>query len=86
MTAKVILKIIVNGQAASFEVEERTPVHALISRALAETSNTGQPPENWQLRDSTGNLLDPSGRVMDYNLVDGVTLFLSPKAGVGGCD
>ena len=57
---------------------------AIIPDALAETGNSGQPPENWELRDADGNLLDLDKTFDDYGFTEKDRFFLNLKAGVGG--
>jgi hypothetical protein len=52
---------------------------------LEQTGNTGQPPDNWELRDAQGTLLDTSHKIASFHFPSGVRLFLNLKAGVGGC-
>ena len=52
--------------------------------ALRQTENSGQPPENWELRDADGNLLDLDKKFGDYAFPEKGRLFLNLKAGVGG--
>jgi len=55
-----------------------------VQEALRESGNHGQPPEDWELRNEAGQLLALSMPPDEAGLVDGQTLFLSPKAGAGG--
>ncbi len=84
MADKVTLEIIVNGQSTSVEASTRAPLHSVIGKALAETGNTGQPPENWEFRNEGGVLLDSDEKIGDLGLAAGARLFLNLKAGVGG--
>lgn len=81
---KLSLEIIVNGQPAVVEVNPNAPLKTVIPRALQETGNAGQPPENWELRDGSGNELDVDAKVSSFGFPAGVKLFLSLKAGIGG--
>lgn len=81
---KIQLAVIVNGQATVVEANLNTPLHTIIPRALQQTGNTGQPPENWELRDAQGTLLDTSQKISSFNFPPDVRLFLNLKAGVGG--
>jgi hypothetical protein len=82
---KQTLTIIVNGVPAVVERNENAPLVSAIERALSETGNVGQPLENWELRDGVGNVLDLHAKIGAYNFPDDIKLFLSLKAGVGGC-
>jgi len=76
--------IVVNGTPVEIEQNENSPLKTLIDKALKETGNVGQSPENWELRDEQGVLLEPDRKIASYGFADRVTLFLSLKAGVGG--
>ena len=84
MTEKLKIAVVVNGTVALVEANPHAPLHTVIPRALEETGNSGQPPENWELRDAAGTLLDTSKKIEDFHFPADVRLFLSLKAGVGG--
>jgi hypothetical protein len=79
------LVVIVNGTPYDVKANVEAPVLVVIEKVLEESGNRGQPPQNWELRDAAGQLLDPQRKLEDYHLRDGAKLFLSLKAGVGGC-
>jgi hypothetical protein len=81
---KVTFTIVVNGTPTEVEQNANSPLKAVIERALSNTQNLGQPPENWELRGDDGALLDPDRKIGSYEFRGAVTLFLSLKAGVGG--
>lgn len=81
---KIQIAVIVNGQPAEVEADINAPLHTIIPRALEQTGNTGQPPDNWELRDAQGTLLDTSQKISSFNFPPAVRLFLNLKAGVGG--
>ena len=81
---KTEITVVVNGKPAEVFAVEDQPIGAIISDALEQTGNTGQPPENWELRDAEGNLLDPNKNFGDYPFSEKDRLFLNLKAGVGG--
>ena len=80
----IVLKIVVNGQQTEVRVNEEAPLSTVIPKALEQTKNTGQPPSNWELKDSEGNVLDINKKVDDFHFKPETILFLSLKAGVGG--
>jgi Protein of Unknown function (DUF2604) len=84
MPEKVQLAVIVNGQPTVVEANENAPLHAIIGRALEQTGNSGQPPENWEFRDAGGSLLDAGKKISEFNFPANVKLFLNLKAGIGG--
>ena len=81
---KISITVVVNGQPTVVDAAEDVPLGTIIPDALRQTDNTGQPPENWELRDTDGNLLDLDKKIEDYPFTDKTRLFLNLKAGVGG--
>ena len=81
MPDSVQVTIVVNGQPTQVQASAEAAVHSLIERALQQTGNAGQPPDNWELRNSQGQAIPVPTKVAD---ILGQTLFLNLKAGVGG--
>lgn len=81
---EIMLTVVVNGRETEVTANAHAPIQTIIPEALRETDNTGQPPENWELRDEPGNLLDHHRKIEDFHFVSGTKLFLSLKAGIGG--
>ena len=81
---QIELKIVVNGQPFQVKANVEAPVSTVITHALSESGNSGQPADNWELRDGSGQTLDPRKKIEDYSLHSGATLFLNLKAGIGG--
>ena len=81
---KLQIEVIVNGQSTVIEANVNAPLHSIIGKALEQTANSGQPPENWELRDAGGVLLPVDQKIENFNFPQGVKLFLNLKAGVGG--
>ncbi|MEJ7791964.1 MAG: DUF2604 domain-containing protein [Gaiellaceae bacterium] len=84
MPNKIDVTVVVNGSPVVVEANQNAPLHTVISKALQQTGNSGQPPENWELRDAAGTLLDGSKKIEDFGFPADVRVFLSLKAGVGG--
>ena len=78
------LTVVVNGQPTVVDAVVEEPLRAVIEPALRQTGNSGQPAENWELRDADGDLLDLEKKIEDYPFTEKTRLFLSLKAGVGG--
>ena len=78
------LVVVINGQPFTVEANLHEPLRTVVEKALEESKNTGQPAENWELRNEAGALLDLAKKVGDYHFAPGAKLFLSLKAGVGG--
>ena len=81
---QITIVVVVNGEPTSVEANSNAPLHTIIPKALAATGNVGQPPENWELRDGDGNLLDIEKKIEAFGWEPGIRLFLSLKAGIGG--
>jgi hypothetical protein len=82
--AKIAITVVVNGQPTIVEANPEVPLRTIIPVALEQTGNTGQPPENWELRDAAGVELDVAKKIEDFQFPVDVRLFLNLKAGVGG--
>lgn len=82
---KLTLTVIVNGTPTSVEANDNAPLKTIIPKALEQTGNSGQPPDQWELKDAQGNLLNLDQKIGDFHFPPGAKLFLSLKAGVGGC-
>ena len=81
---KETITVIVNGEPTEVEANQNAPIHTLINKALEQTGNVGQPAENWELKDATGNLLPQDKKIKDFNFPEDVILSLNLKAGAGG--
>lgn len=80
------LTIVVSGQPSSVKVNVHQKIEHVIAEALKESGNKGQPASEWELRTSDGSLIDPGTTVGNAGLTDGMTLYLSPRAGAGGAN
>lgn len=81
---QLTLIVIVNGVPATVEANPNAALTAVIVKALQDTKNTGQPPENWILTTEEGRKLDPNDKPAALGLTNGTKLFLNLRAGVGG--
>ena len=81
---KIDIAVVVNGEPTEVAANPKAPLKTVIPKALEQTGNTGQPPENWELRDGNGTLLDTSKKTETFGFSKEVRLFLNLKAGVGG--
>lgn len=78
------LTVVVNGQSTEVRVEANQHLRVVIPKALEQTGNSGQPPENWELRSAQGEVLPLDRAVKDFHFPEDATLFLNLKAGIGG--
>jgi hypothetical protein len=81
---EIDLTIVVSGQPERLKAHPNEKLERLVHQALKRSGNEGQPPSDWELRTESGELLDQETTVAHAGVVNGQTLFLSPKAGAGG--
>jgi hypothetical protein len=82
---EIDLTVVVNGTPVEIkDLHLKTILKVVVERALKESGNTGQPIDNWELRDAAGQVLDLAKTIADYGITDDARLFLNLKAGVGG--
>jgi len=82
---EINIVVVVNGHPVPFDhISVKTVLRELVHEALKKSGNSGQPIENWELRDAAGQILDLHRTLADYGIMSGANLFLSLKAGVGG--
>jgi hypothetical protein len=83
-SGKTLLTVVVNGEPTVVDAESNSPLRTVVTKALAQTHNTGQPPDQWELRNEAGEVLQLDQKVEHYQFAPGTTLFLNLIAGVGG--
>ena len=76
--------IIVNGHPVPIKVNVNKPMRVAVEKALKNSGNSGQPIDNWELRDASGQILDLGKEIEDFVLEKDTKLYLNLKAGVGG--
>ena len=85
MSDKLIeFTIIVNGQSVPIKIDLYAEIGEAVVQALDKSGNSGQPVENWELRDTSGHPIDTGQKIADSDIKNGAKLFLNLKAGVGG--
>lgn len=84
MANKIALVVVVNGTPTVVEANLNAQLRSIIGKALEQTDNTGQPAENWELRDGAGQILDLSAKIGSFGFAADARLFLNLRAGVGG--
>ena len=63
---------------------KNAPLQTVIPEALRLSGSVGQPPDNWELKDANGNVLDLHKKIEEYHFGPDTTLFLSLKTGAAG--
>lgn len=81
---QIDLTVIVSGSAVSVAVNPQQKLEHVVREALRMSGSQGQPPDQWELRRESGEVLDQDARVADTGLSDGDVLTLQPRAGAGG--
>jgi hypothetical protein len=77
--------VVVNGAATVVAFHGNPTLLEIVTQALGQTQNSGQPVENWELRAPDGTpLLDLTVHVKKLDLADNAELFLNLRAGIGG--
>lgn len=76
--------VVVSGAGRQVTVNGQETFEHVVGEALRESGNQGQPPSEWELRTVDGVLIEQTMRVRERGLPSGTTLFLTPRAGVGG--
>jgi hypothetical protein len=78
------LVIVVSGVPRPVRINLHVRLEQAVRDVLRDSGNSGQPPEDFELRTEDGQLLSFDSRAGDVGLHDGQTLFLNPRAGAGG--
>lgn len=78
------LTVVVSGAPQRVRINVHQKLESAIREALRESGNTGRDLDEWELRTEDGALLDQALRADEAGLHSGQTLFLSPRAGIGG--
>jgi hypothetical protein len=76
--------VVVSGRPERLKVNVHQTLGHLVHEALQRSGNQGQASSDWELRTEDGRLLEQALSVEAAAVQDGMTLFLSPKAGAGG--
>jgi hypothetical protein len=80
----ITIIFIINGQDVAVDVNLEAPLSSAVHRALAQSGNTGRPPDEWEVRDTDGILLEQNRTIEDLGLISGARVFLSLRVGAGG--
>ena len=81
---RIRLVFIINGVDYPVEVNVEASLALAVERALVESRNTGRPPDEWEVRNAAGVLLEKGRTIEDLGLKNGARLFLSLRVGAGG--
>ena len=81
---RATLVFIINGVDYPVHVNFEAPLAIAVERALVESHNTGRPPDEWEVRNAAGVLLEKDRTIEDLGLKNGARLFLSLRVGAGG--
>jgi Protein of Unknown function (DUF2604) len=81
---RITIVFIINGEGFSVATNVNAPLSAAVERALSESGNTGRPLGEWEVRNSSGVLLEIVRTIEELGLREGARLFLSLRVGAGG--
>jgi Protein of Unknown function (DUF2604) len=82
---KESVTVVVNGAATVVAIRGNPTLTEVVTDALEQTQNSGQPVENWELRGPDGApLTDLQIKVKKLDLDKNDQLFLNLRAGIGG--
>ena len=81
---QIEITFIVNGQPVLVKAIVDAPIRLAVKDALEDSGNSGQPFDNWELRDASGQIIDFDKEIGDLVLDKNTKFFLNLKAGVGG--
>lgn len=82
---KIDLVVVVGGgEGVDIKAKPGDTLLEVAQEALKKSKNKGQPIENWEMRDASGNILDLGRAVGSFGFSSGVVLSLTLKAGIAG--
>ncbi len=76
--------VIVSGQPITLRANVHQKIDHIVREALNDSGNKGQPPGDWELRTTDGALIEQTLTVEAAGIIEGMTLYLNPRAGAGG--
>lgn len=84
---QITLVFVINGENFPVSTNVEATLINAVEKALKDSGNVGRrDPNEWEVRDANGVLLDLHKKVRDLGLTDGTRLFLSLRVGAGGCN
>jgi hypothetical protein len=85
LNADDLVAVVVNGTATTVTIHGNPTLLDIVTTALQQTQNIGQPVENWELRGPDDvPITDLKTHVKKLHLQPGDMLYLNLRAGVGG--
>lgn len=77
--------VVVNGATTAVTVRGNPSLLDIVTTALNQTQNSGQPVENWELRGpNDAPITDLTTKFKKLDLEPGAVLYLNLRAGIGG--
>jgi hypothetical protein len=80
----ITLEVVVGGTPVKVSANVEAPLQSIIGKALADSGNVGQNPNDWELVDKAGKPYNLNQKSGDAGLKDGSAVYLNRKAGGGG--
>lgn len=81
---EITLVFIIGGEEVSVEANIHTPLHVARDEALKKGEHSGRGGDDWEIKEVSGNILDPSRKIDELSLEDGAKLYLNQKVSGGG--
>ena len=81
---KIEIVFVVNGENVPVDANVHEALRVAVQHALTASQNTGRPPDEWEVRDAKGALLDVNRKIEEFKFSSGVRLFISLRVGAGG--
>jgi len=78
------IEVVGSGTSCGFKITPQLTIGELAERCLNKSGNAGQPIAEWEMRNADGHLLEHGVTLKDAGVVSGQTLYMSPRAGIGG--
>lgn len=80
---KIVLKVVVSGNAVELDANVHQPLKSLMERAFKEAGIVGGG-DNWYFSDEAGNELDADKKIAELGLANGQVVLLNQRAGAAG--
>lgn len=82
---KLTLVFVIGGDEFSVEANPNSPLKAARNIALGMSKDEGgREPDEWDVKDSSGKVLDVNEKIEKFNFSSGDKLYLTPKVSGGG--
>jgi len=81
---KLTIIFIIGGESIAVEANPHEPLHVARDHALKEGEHSGRAPDDWEIKDVNGNILDPTRKIEEFNFQRDTKLYMNQKVSGGG--